>query len=132
MLTTVNSSGTYSDSTANDTVTMTGSAYTSTTTVSEVATSFTAKGSSSTVVAYTVPATSPVDATAAGLGTPYTLTAEGQFQIQSTLSTYNGTFVTALAGSAPAAVTLPGSGPLSVVGGLVLVGGLAIRRRMKV
>ena len=36
-----------------------------------------------------------------------------------------------LAGTA-SAVTLPGSGPLSVVGGLVLVGGLAIRRRMKV
>ncbi len=34
-------------------------------------------------------------------------------------------------GGTPSAVTLPGSGPLSLVGGLVVVGGLAIRRRMK-
>ncbi len=42
-----------------------------------------------------------------------------------------GGTVSILGGTA-SAVTLPGSGPLTVVGGLVLVGGLAIRRRMKV
>lgn len=42
-----------------------------------------------------------------------------------------GGTVSILGGTAPAAVTLPGSGPLSLVGGLVVVGGLAIRRRMK-
>ena len=41
-----------------------------------------------------------------------------------------GGTVSILGGTA-SAVTLPGSGPLSLVGGLVVVGGLAIRRRMK-
>lgn len=43
---------------------------------------------------------------------------------------YNVDFTTSVAGTS-SAVRLPGSGPLTVVGGLVLVGGLAIRRRMK-
>jgi|GEM_PF-6077258 len=45
---------------------------------------------------------------------------------------YNVSFTTTLSASAPSAVTLPGSGPLTIVGGLVVVGGLAVRRRMKV
>jgi hypothetical protein len=42
-----------------------------------------------------------------------------------------GGTVSILGGTA-SAVTLPGSGPLTVIGGLMVVGGLAIRRRMKV
>ena len=66
---------------------------------------------------------------------PYSLTTNGIFDNSFTggSGVYTITATTSVTGgAAPAAVTLPGSGPLSVVGGLVLVGGLAIRRRMKV
>ena len=131
-LTTVNSSGTYSDSTSGDQVSMHGTA-TSTATVSNTATNFAPPGSTSSDVSYTIPSTS-INATRAGFGTPssYSLDTFASFTIKSTSSSYNGTFVTTLAGSAPAAVTLPGSGPLTIVGGLVVVGGLAVRRRFKV
>jgi hypothetical protein len=65
------------------------------------------------------------------LSSNYSLTANALVTLAS-VSTYNATFKTSVTGAAPAAVSLPGSGPLTIIGGLVMVGGLAIRRRIKV
>ncbi len=74
------------------------------------------------------------------LAAPYSLSYQLQVTAEVSVSSvdYLGTAASPLGGTSSilagtaSAVTLPGSGPLSVVGGLVLVGGLAIRRRMKV
>ena len=88
--------------------------------------------SSSPNSSYTL-ATAAVDATQNGLGSPpsYSLTDYAAFNLISPGTTYGGTFATTLSGAA-SAVSLPGSGPLTIIGGLVMVGGLAIRRRIKV
>ncbi len=65
------------------------------------------------------------------LASNYSLTTNAQIQFFSG-NTYSATFKTSVTGAAPAAVSLPGSGPLTIIGGLVMVGGLAIRRRIKV
>lgn len=73
------------------------------------------------------------------LAAPYSLS----YQLQVTAVSvspgdYLGTTTSPLGGTSSilggtaSAVTLPGSGPLTIVGGLVVVGGLAVRRRMKV
>ncbi len=74
-------------------------------------------------------------------GTGYSLTYTANFTFNYSANANEGnTFGTAtdpaggtvsILGGTASAVTLPGSGPLSLVGGLVVVGGLAIRRRMK-
>ena len=69
-------------------------------------------------------------------GAGYSLTYEAIFSfgasgdVYGTLAAPAGGTVSILGGVANA-VALPGTGPLTLVGGLVLVGGLAIRRRMK-
>ncbi len=99
---------------------------------SNVSTSTVISYDTSTAGSYTL-APASIDATQHGLGNPtdYSLTDVATFTIRETGADYGGTFGTTLSGTA-SAVTLPGSGPLTVVGGLVVVGGLAIRRRMKV
>lgn len=78
--------------------------------------------------AYSVGAGSPATI---GLTSNYSLTTNGTVDLFSG-STYTASFTTSVTGAAPSAVTLPGSGPLTIVGGLVVVGGLAVRRRFKV
>ena len=72
------------------------------------------------------------------LAAPYSLSYEMQVMALSVSSgDYLGTTAAPLGGTVSIlggvanAVALPGTGPLTLVGGLVLVGGLAIRRRMK-
>ena len=135
-LQTINSSGTYSDSSSNDQVSMQGiaaSTNSSGSTFSNSQSYLALAGNASTGVSYTVPET-VVGPTLDALGAPatYSLETLAAFTLSSTSSVYNGTFVTTLTGAAPAAVSLPGSGPLTIIGGLVMVGGLAIRRRIKV
>jgi len=65
------------------------------------------------------------------LASNYSLTTNAVVALSSG-SSYNASFTTSVTGAAPAAVSLPGSGPLTIIGGLVMVGGLAIRRRIKV
>ncbi len=69
--------------------------------------------------------------TSVAISSSYSLTTNADVTLTSG-STYNASFTTSVTGAAPAAVSLPGSGPLTVIGGLVMVGGLAIRRRIKV
>jgi hypothetical protein len=73
-------------------------------------------------------------ATATGLsGTGYSLTYQTTFSLfdSGVYGTPTAAGGTVSIGSPVNAVTLPGSGPLTIIGGLVMVGGLAIRRRMK-
>ena len=82
--------------------------------------------------AYSASPSSPQ--TVSSISSPYSLTTNGvvDTSLAGGGSTYNFTAVTSVTGGTTSAVTLPGSGPLTIVGGLVVVGGLAIRRRMKV
>jgi hypothetical protein len=64
------------------------------------------------------------------LASAYSLTTNAIINLQSS-NAYSASFTTSVTGGTPAAVNLPGSGPLTIIGGLVMVGGLAIRRRMK-
>ncbi len=77
----------------------------------------------------------------ASVSSPQTISISGPFSLTTNAivnteftggsSVYNITADTSVTGGTTSAVTLPGSGPLTIVGGLVVVGGLAIRRRMK-
>ncbi len=67
------------------------------------------------------------------ISAPYSLTTNALVNTLASggSSIYTVTATASVTGGTASAVTLPGSGPLSLIGGLVVVGGLAIRRRMK-